>query len=233
MPACSVEQKQAASNPERFRLKAVVSANNAEYAPALPILSIFLLARSATARSPNEGGLVRRSSTRWSHDEHMAERDRDESGRPRNTRARDALARLLPLGSKGVPCIPDDLEIPPIQSLAYAQICSTGAWRSTRMRCSRPRGRAAPTTRDRCGKALPSSRSASPTSSAEPRRCDYAAWAGVRPPKRGGSSGAVLRGRRRSGRLGRCAGRRTCRGRRDLTAAPSPGADETLASPSR
>ena len=51
----------------------------------------------------------------------MAERDRDESGRPRNTRPRDALGRLLPPGSKGVPCIPDDLEIPPIQSLAYAQ----------------------------------------------------------------------------------------------------------------
>ena len=64
---------------------------------------------------------VRRSSTRWGHDERMAERDRDESGRPRNTRPRDALGRLLPPGSKGVPRIPDDLELPPIQSLAYAQ----------------------------------------------------------------------------------------------------------------
>jgi hypothetical protein len=83
--------------------------------------AISLLARSATARSPELGGLVRRSSTRWSHDEHMAERDRDESGRPRNTRPRDALGRLLPPGSKGAPGIPDDLELPPIQSLAYAQ----------------------------------------------------------------------------------------------------------------
>jgi uncharacterized protein len=51
----------------------------------------------------------------------MAERDREESGRPRNARPRDALGRLLPPGSKGVPCIPDDLELPPSQSLAYAQ----------------------------------------------------------------------------------------------------------------
>jgi uncharacterized protein len=71
-------------------------------------------------RLPELGGL-RRSSSRWSHDEDMAERDREESGRPRNARPRDALGRLLPPGSKGVPCIPDDLELPPSQSLAYAQ----------------------------------------------------------------------------------------------------------------
>ena len=52
----------------------------------------------------------------------MAERDRDESGRPRNTRPRDALGRPLPPGSDdGVPRIPDDLELPPTESLAYAQ----------------------------------------------------------------------------------------------------------------
>lgn len=52
----------------------------------------------------------------------MAERDRDESGRPRNTRPRDALGRPLPQGSNdGVPGIPDDLELPPTESLAYAQ----------------------------------------------------------------------------------------------------------------
>lgn len=51
----------------------------------------------------------------------MAERDRDESGRPRNTRPRDALGRPLPPGSEGVPRIPDDLELPPTRSLAYAQ----------------------------------------------------------------------------------------------------------------
>ncbi|KAA0090853.1 DUF309 domain-containing protein [Mycolicibacterium sp. P1-18] len=52
----------------------------------------------------------------------MGERDRDESGRPRNTRPRDALGRPLPPGSDdGVPRIPDDLELPPAESLGYAQ----------------------------------------------------------------------------------------------------------------
>ena len=51
----------------------------------------------------------------------MAARDRDESGRPRNTRPRDALGRPLPPGSEGVPRIPDDLDLPPAESLAYAQ----------------------------------------------------------------------------------------------------------------
>jgi uncharacterized protein len=51
----------------------------------------------------------------------VAERDRDESGRPRSTRPRDALGRPLPLGSQGVPRIPDDLELSPAETLAYAQ----------------------------------------------------------------------------------------------------------------
>jgi predicted metal-dependent hydrolase len=51
----------------------------------------------------------------------MAERDRDESGRPRSTRPRDELGRPLPPGSEGVPRIPDDLELPPAETLAYAQ----------------------------------------------------------------------------------------------------------------
>ena len=51
----------------------------------------------------------------------MAERDRDDTGRPRNTRPRDALGRPLPPGSDGVPRIPDDLELPPTETLAYAQ----------------------------------------------------------------------------------------------------------------
>jgi uncharacterized protein len=51
----------------------------------------------------------------------MAQRDRDESGRPRNARPRDAMGRLLPPGSAGVPRIPEDLELPPSESLAYAQ----------------------------------------------------------------------------------------------------------------
>ncbi|WP_353361514.1 DUF309 domain-containing protein [Mycobacterium sp.] len=51
----------------------------------------------------------------------MAERDRDESGRPRSTRPRDALGRPLPRGSEGIPRIPDDLELPPAETLGYAQ----------------------------------------------------------------------------------------------------------------
>jgi hypothetical protein len=51
----------------------------------------------------------------------MAERDRDESGRPRSTRPRDALGRPLPQGSAGVPRIPDDLVLAPTETLAYAQ----------------------------------------------------------------------------------------------------------------
>ncbi len=51
----------------------------------------------------------------------MAERDRDESGRPRNARPRDALGRPLPRGSPGVPGIPEDLVLSPPESLAYAQ----------------------------------------------------------------------------------------------------------------
>ena len=51
----------------------------------------------------------------------MSERDRDESGRPRSTRPRDALGRPLPQGSEGIPRIPDDLELSPLETLAYAQ----------------------------------------------------------------------------------------------------------------
>lgn len=50
----------------------------------------------------------------------MTERDRDESGRPRNDRPRDALGRPLPAGSEGIPRVPDDLELSPAESLAYA-----------------------------------------------------------------------------------------------------------------
>jgi hypothetical protein len=37
-------------------------------------------------------------------------RDRDEAGRPRNARPRDALGRPLPPGSPGVPALPEDLD---------------------------------------------------------------------------------------------------------------------------
>ncbi|MGE2723394.1 DUF309 domain-containing protein [Mycolicibacterium pulveris] len=51
----------------------------------------------------------------------MADRDRDELGKARSSRPRDALGRPLPHGSQGVPRIPEDLELSPAQSLTYAQ----------------------------------------------------------------------------------------------------------------
>jgi hypothetical protein len=51
----------------------------------------------------------------------MAERDRDESGRPQSARPRDALGRPLPPGSRGVPRIADDLQLSPTETLGYAQ----------------------------------------------------------------------------------------------------------------
>jgi hypothetical protein len=51
----------------------------------------------------------------------MAERDRDESGRPRSRRPRDSLGRPLAPGATGVPRIPDELSLPPVETLTYAQ----------------------------------------------------------------------------------------------------------------
>jgi hypothetical protein len=51
----------------------------------------------------------------------MADRDRDESGRARSARPRDALGRPLAQGSEGVPRIPDDLQLPPAETLSRAQ----------------------------------------------------------------------------------------------------------------
>ncbi|WP_280468358.1 DUF309 domain-containing protein [Nocardia cyriacigeorgica] len=51
----------------------------------------------------------------------MVERDRDATGRALNSRPRDRFGRPLPPGSEGVPRIPDDLNLPPQQTLSYAQ----------------------------------------------------------------------------------------------------------------
>ncbi|MEU7139317.1 DUF309 domain-containing protein [Nocardia sp. NPDC046473] len=51
----------------------------------------------------------------------MVERDRDDAGRALNSRPRDRLGRPLPLGSVGVARIPDDLDLPPQQTLTFAQ----------------------------------------------------------------------------------------------------------------
>lgn len=50
-----------------------------------------------------------------------SDRDRDERGRPRNARPRDGLGRPLAPGAVGEPRIPDDLLLPPVESLCYAQ----------------------------------------------------------------------------------------------------------------
>ncbi|MDT7571130.1 MAG: uncharacterized protein QOE05_1304 [Actinomycetota bacterium] len=49
------------------------------------------------------------------------QRDRDPAGRARNDRPRDGLGRPLPRGSTGVERVPENLVLPPIESLAEAQ----------------------------------------------------------------------------------------------------------------
>jgi hypothetical protein len=48
------------------------------------------------------------------------ERDRDDGGRPRNSRPRDALGRPLPRGTRGVEAVPERA-LPPGESLVLAQ----------------------------------------------------------------------------------------------------------------
>ena len=50
-----------------------------------------------------------------------ARRDRDAAGRARNARPRDGLGRPLPRGVAGQERIPDDLVLPPAESLGLAQ----------------------------------------------------------------------------------------------------------------
>ena len=49
------------------------------------------------------------------------DRERGESGRPRNARPRDALGRPLPRGGSGVAGVPEELVLPPDESLREAQ----------------------------------------------------------------------------------------------------------------
>lgn len=49
------------------------------------------------------------------------DRERDETGRPRNARPRDGLGRPLPRGDSGVVRVPDDLVLSPADTLVEAQ----------------------------------------------------------------------------------------------------------------
>lgn len=49
------------------------------------------------------------------------DRDRDAAGRPRNARPRDELGRPLPHDASGIDSVPDDVALPPDESLAEAQ----------------------------------------------------------------------------------------------------------------
>ncbi|MDR2280222.1 MAG: DUF309 domain-containing protein [Gordonia sp. (in: high G+C Gram-positive bacteria)] len=55
------------------------------------------------------------------HTPGASRRDRDDDGRARNARPRDELGRPLPPGSVGVERIPEDLDLPPTESLRWAQ----------------------------------------------------------------------------------------------------------------
>ena len=51
----------------------------------------------------------------------MDSRDRDLSGRPRNTRPRDGLGRPLPHGARGVERVPEDVVLSPEDAIGQAQ----------------------------------------------------------------------------------------------------------------
>ena len=51
----------------------------------------------------------------------MSERDRDPAGRARNARPRDEAGRPLPRGAAGVDRVPDDLVLPPEETVREAQ----------------------------------------------------------------------------------------------------------------
>lgn len=51
----------------------------------------------------------------------MANRDRDELGRARNARPRDAYGRPLPHGSQGVERVPEDVVLAPGETIVEAQ----------------------------------------------------------------------------------------------------------------
>ena len=69
----------------------------------------------------------------------MAERDRDESGRPRSTRPRDALGRPLPPGSEGDRVAPYAIDAAHLVAYADALIADLAAGAEITPKRLRPR----------------------------------------------------------------------------------------------
>jgi len=59
----------------------------------------------------------------------VEERDRDDAGHARNARPRDRFGRPLPPGTPGIERVPDNLDLPPDETLDYEQrLLDDGAW---------------------------------------------------------------------------------------------------------
>ena len=88
----------------------------------------------------------------------QAPRDRDSSGRPRNTRPRDELGLPLPRGAAGVERVPDDLSLPPAEALALAQRMLDSGRAFQAHEVLEASWKQAPAGERSCGAAWPSSR---------------------------------------------------------------------------
>ena len=84
------------------------------------------------------------------------ERDRDQAGRPRQARPRDALGRPLPYGAAGVEPVPEE-PLPPRRRWRWPRPWCGREGRSLPMRSWRPAGRLARSTSVTCGRVLPRS----------------------------------------------------------------------------
>jgi hypothetical protein len=154
--------------------------------------------RSLLLAKPQSRGIfwvLQGDTTTYRSNEHMAERDRDEAGRHRNSRPRDAVGRLLALGSQGVLRIPDDLELSPSQSLAYAQDLLNEGLAFNAHEVLEAAWKNCPDNERPLWQGLAQLAVGIPRPARQPRRCDHSASARDRSPERGGASGAALRRR--------------------------------------
>lgn len=78
------------------------------------------MSASARIREEEDGGVLT--------DDDGDRRDRDAAGRARNARPRDDLGRPLPHDATGTERVPDDLVLPPAESLVEAQRLLDGGW---------------------------------------------------------------------------------------------------------